>query len=482
MLGVLLLVWVPVTNACTGAAQRDLQVARTVSAALVAAGAPGAADAAAVTGQAARRCGAAAFARGVASITRSHGVGIAGDRRTWRRYRFVSLTRGGTQVWRIDVPAMMTAALHAKRVNRDIGRLQVLLAFGGRVQTWSVNPAHRELDVASQARIARLLAGAGGAHRSQALRALRVMSSAAAGQQMDALALLDSLAVANDSARAVRAARVPQRVVRSMMSRVVRRVVSSNAGGWSRLESVWATASQQRLLAARTRQLSRVWIAPRLAGAAHSFSTQLTTPPRVTFQQLPGDPFYPWPQDGSLDSSSMTVRVDKPVVARLQIFSTSGAAVRTTTVTVNPYVWTGVWNGVNDAGTIAPPGAYRYTLTLTDLVANRSIVPGLNSFVIARDTAPPTIQVARIRILGGTTRRRVRVRWVVKEPISPLVTVEAVLRRGAKTRRLAMSGHALAGTRTVARRLGRGAWTASIRVTDGSGNTSTRSAGTVTIR
>jgi hypothetical protein len=216
--------------------------------------------------------------------------------------------------------------------------------------------------------------------------------------------------------------------------------------------------------------------------AANALHATLDAKPRVRFVALPLAAFYPQPVDGVRDFGRVSIRVRKPVQLIVHVFAPDGSVAATIRGESDPGIWTAAWNGVRADGSVAAAGKYRYRVIAIDRAGNRRVLPGLGALTVARDTEPPRIDLAHTRLLGGVSRRKVRVRWRAVESLSPQVRATLVVRSSGIVKAVRVPAAGLSGTKVVRIKLAAGTWTALVRVTDGSGNVATRAAGTLQVQ
>jgi hypothetical protein len=435
---------------------------------------PGAVDAAGVLARARTRCVALPFALAVAQLTLRHGLADAAA-----RYRYAGLDIVGEPdgTYRLDSPKLLARSLGVHtRAGRRVLRMVRALAFDQPSgMWWSPDPTRRELDPLVQSRIAYQLAVAKDAYAGATIAVMdhnTAFASMAKLPLLDAVAAGTSLEVAAHKLRTIKALRAAAHVAAPLSARVV----AADAGGWGRVDGAWATLSQQRSLASESTRLAAMRpVAPLPTVAAH-LTAELHAVPTISFTQLPPSAFYPWPVDGVLDTASVAATVDKPATLWLRIYDpVSGAIIRTVQQNALPGMSLLTWDGRSDAGRLEPPGAYRYDILAQDLAANRSLAPGPMAFTLAQDTTPPIVLLAHVKLIRSQERwRTVRVRWLVTEPLSPVMRIRVQVRgpRGI-VRAVILTSHHVTGSELIRLHLRRGTWTSSITFTDGSRNAAT---------
>lgn len=494
LLGVMMLVCAYVSTAsaatCTKQ-QRNALVAATRDVAVMrSAGNPLAADAASLVKRAAHRCQAAFATRAIVLAERRMSSPAVGRRRGLGGFRLVAEVSPRGTVWRVDLVTMVrsTVSLHpGVRQRRQLSKLDAIAFSNGTRIVWSSDPTRRQPVAATQSTIALLLSRRGQHVRARAtVRAFRSpqLRSAVAHAPL-LLAAMQSVNLAAVGAREgdAEVARIVSLTVRPVM----RRMAAADTGSWSRIDGVPATLAQHTALLARVRAMSRYAPGPAMVKTATSLARELVTPPDVQLMRVPTAAFYPWPHDGVLDASTVTLGVDKPATIEVRVFA-AGSAVQVRSFMSAPVIgaYSALWDGTDVQGALLPTGSYPYAIIARDLAGNIASLPGLGAFVIARDATPPRIDLAGARLVASSgVRRTIRVRWRVTEPISPQLTTRLVLTRmvngvaTATRRTYAVPSARTTGTVRIGARLTSGRWRASLVVRDGSGNKASSYAGTL---
>jgi hypothetical protein len=470
---------------CTGQARTDIKAAAASAGRLVAAGKAGAADSAAIVERARGRCATARFARAQAAATERM-TPVAGQRTYVAGVRLIGVAYGAHVLWRHDAVSTVRDWQRLGRARRGVVRDRwVRTAFANKAGVvWSLDPTRRSVWAAVQISMADRLSRGDGADRALAVRTLQLLRSNARSRQAVAgpvLSALDQAVTATSTARRLRDGRAG-RSVSLVRTLAARRLRSAETATWSRTDGQWSTLAQHRGLASRGERLLRGWPHPPTIRSVGSLRASLRAKPAVAFRVIPMHAFYPVPVDGVLDSRTVNLVVTKPASVTVNIYSAGGTIVRSLNYEGFPgAVVSGVWNGTDNAGQPVPSGSYPYGIVAVDRAGNRRTVPGLGSFVIARDTAPPKIAAASVNYVGGTSRRSLRVQWRASEPTSPRVAVVVTIRGNGVEKALRLSGSDLTANRTVRTRLNRGTYKTWIRITDGSGNAASRYAGSIVI-
>jgi len=468
---------------CTGSQRHALAVAGRDVAYLSVQNAPGSQDAAQLVQRALHRCSAASAVQALVHATRHSGLPRLGQVRHDRWFVLVGAPTAGGTAWRLDLPAMLTSSLAASSPSsraRKFKRVRQLAFLSHMRISWSSDPTRRSTQPAMQARAARALALKG--YRADAVATALSFRSSSQRRATLKLDLLSSLSIAIDLAVTSHRIADPKvaSAAHSLGKALLKRVRAADSGSWSLTNGAWSTLAQHRVLIARGAALEHYANDPATETTIASLRHELVAQPVVSFSHVPELPFYPWPRDGTLDASALTVTVDKPSVMTLNVFDlATGAIVRSTSSGLLTGSWETGWDGTSDGGTTLPPGSYLYGLVAADLAGNKLSAPGLNSFVIARDVTPPAISLAQVKLHSSARRvRQLRVRWNVTEPLSPLIQVTLVLTpKSGVTRTIALDGTALARTIVVPVTLPRGRWRTTLIVTDGSGNRTSSYAG-----
>jgi hypothetical protein len=472
--------------ACSAPVRADSLATQRVLAAMRARGAAGVDDASALYARAQRSCSDLGPARAIVTATNRYGVPAVGRRTRVLGIDLVGVPQAGSAAWRLDLVRNAGRADRGPVAARRRARSAIDAAgFGSLAITWSVDPTRLAWDADQQSSVAATLArSADPALHGRAARGVRAFAVGARGAVTSRMPLLQQLTIARRLAVAAGSDGAASRVARSIALRTYARVRSTRSRGWSRIAGAWSTARQHRaLVAGAVDLLARVPHA-RTRLVVDDLRAALTTRPHVTFRTVPSQAFYPWPRDGALDSSEVVLDIDKPATVTLLVYAPDGALVRTVTAAPDaPGEVRRGWDGARTDGTVVDAGEYRYNVDARDLVGNRIRVPGLEAFTVARDTTPPRVDAASMRVVGTGSSRRAIVSWDVDEPLSPVVRSWLVLRNG--TKRTSIKLHDSAQKLTVRRSiadLAPGTWTGLAVFIDGSGNRAQRSLGSVQLR
>jgi hypothetical protein len=473
--------------ACSPAVRADSRATQETVAALVARGDAAAGDIAALVARARRSCLDIRPARAIAHATLQLGAPREGQRARVLGVDLVGLQADGAISWRMDLArsaARLVQARDAGSRQRYAGQLAAA-AFGGQARTWSADPTKLAWDPGQQSAILVALARGGrgsfGPDLDAGVRAFAIRSRTIALARLPLLQhvrIASRVAVAADGTAST-ASRAAARIV---ALRVLARVRGARVRGWSQVDGRWSTAVEHRQLTGLTTDLLRRQPHPPSAAAAAAFRAALVTAARLELRVIPIAPFYPWPRDGAFDTTSVTVDVDKPATVALLIYAPDGRLRRRVPAVVTPGNTTFSWDGADSAGTIVGPGSYRYNMVAADLVGNRSRIPGLEGFEVARDATAPRVVEAGVRIVGTAGTRRAIASWNVDEPLSPIVRSWLVFGDGTRTTSIKLHDSLRQATVRRAVDLGPGAWRATLVFIDGSGNRTQHPAGSFTIR
>jgi hypothetical protein len=470
-----LLLSAPMASArCALASDRtDLARAATIVRTLAKGNKAGTTDARDALLRARSRCRAAAYARGVAELTRQHGAAVEGRSYRWRTL----LYKGHGGHYRINVQGTIrnwrTAPASAKRIRRTaLIRIAVSRREG---LVWSEDPTRTLHDTNVQTQAAAQFASGGEAGIARA--SIAIYSSAAFARRIERASLLRAVGNILVLERAAHRAGAPLAPVTRIERIVAQRVAAARTTGWSRLAGRDTTLVQHRRLASSSTALARAAGDSSLRATAALLTASLHIAPNVQFNQLPKASFYPWPRDGVRDSTVVSVKVNKPGTAALLVFADDGHLVRQISMGVTSVGYTVLrWDGTGPDGTTPlGPGAYRYSIDATDLAGNHRVVPGLGAFMIARDTTAPTITTARLKYLGSPRKgyRRFSVVWRLDEPLSPVMGLSVVVRGGKVLRTHTIGSTSRTGTERFDLPVPTGRYTATFVAVDGSGNKAT---------
>jgi hypothetical protein len=477
----------PAQAACSAPVRADSQATQRVLEQMAARQAPGYEDARDLYERARRSCLDIRPARAIATATSQHGLVPAGRRARMLDVDLVSVPLGADTAWRLD---LTRAATRVAGSNVAAERRQALAtlnaaSWGSAAVTWSSDPTRLTWDPVQQSAIVSILGRSTSPQlRARAQSGVRAYGVATRAQSLSRLPLLEQLRITARVDNGARAGTNPtvRAISRNLTMRAHARVRATQELGWSRIDGEWSTAPTHRTLVELAQGLLQRHPHPPTAAVVAQLAAALTSPPRVTFETLPTGDFYPWPRDGAFDEQAVGVAVDKPAVLTLLVYGPDGALVRTVATRTGPGSVTLTWDGARADGTIVEPGDYRYNIEARDPYANRIRVPGLEQFRVARDTTPPTIVSASMRVVGTGADRRAIVGWHVEEPHSPIVRSWLVLRDG--DRQVSIKLHEQLQQATVRRALDleAGSWRATIVFIDGSGNRSQRLLGTFQLR
>lgn len=490
LLGALVLLLIPVqaSAACSRAVRADSLAAQRLLADMEARGAAGSADARGVFERARRSCLDIRPARAIAVATDAHGIPAPGRRSRTLGVDLIGLRVGaGVVGWRIDLArtASRVAATRASALRTRAEATLRAAGWGTRAITWSTDPTRLTWDPGVQSSVVSILGRSARARlHSSAAAGVRAFGVGGRAAALSRLGLLQQLTIAartaNGAANATDAR--SRAVARNVVMRTYVRVRASRSRSWSRIDGAWATAAQHRMLVSGATALLRLYPHPATSTVVQQLRDALTTAPSVTFTTIPKAPFYPWPRDGAFDQQQVGVDIDKPARLTLLVYAPDGKLARGVFADAMPGDATLAWDGARRDGTIVDPGEYRYNVDARDLAGNRIRVPGLEQFTVARDTTPPTIVSASMRIVHTSTGNRAIVGWDVDEQHSPRVRSWLVLRSGDASTSVRL--HESIQQATVRRDLtiAPGSWRAVIVFIDGSGNRSQRLLGTYDVR
>ena len=469
--------------ACPPAARADSRATAALVTQLRTAGAAGATDVAELYARARRTCIDLRPVRAIAIATRRFGAPAVGRRATARGVPLLGMTVPGGTAWRLDLKTL-AVRVAARPSVANVSLLDSASA-GTTARTFAADPTRTSWNPAAQALVAAIL----GASDNQPARlradaAVRAVAARGRVASLARLPLLEHLVVANRFAAV--GARSGSDGVRTITAnvavRAMVRIRGARARGWSRIDGVWSSAASHRALVAQAGLLLRRHPHAATAAVVDDLRTALRSAPTIDFGTLPVAAFYPWPRDGAFDTQSVTLDVDKPATVSLLVYGAGDEPVRTLSTAVEPGVVTLTWDGADGAGAIQGAGDYRYNVDAVDVVGNRIRVPGLDRFRIARDTTPPVVQTATVRVVGTGSARRIVASWSVTEEHSPQVTTWLLLTSGARTERIQLHDSLQQATVRRPSTLGAGTWRATLVFGDGSGNRVSKDAGSFEIR
>lgn len=343
---------------------------------------------------------------------------------------------------------------------------------------WSADPTAFKASPQIQASTARELANS----KASQLRALAI-SSARGMTHASMQAVLGRQLVHASFGHVVSVQRIASADpgIRLLADQTARRTGRASIGPWPRYGTRWVTRAEALALHRAAAVHARI----RPTSYSRSLSRKLTamvkTAPKIRFERVPGPVFYPWPRDGVRDSVEVRVRIDKPGTAVVRIYDRTGVVRATRKSIVDPGLWSPSWDGSLDAGGLAAAGAYRWSITVTDIAGNGRGLPGPSTFTVARDTTPPRIIMATTKLAARRgSSALIDASWKIDEPLSPNVTVQLVVRGPA--RKAAALGKTLEGNgQATFAGLPRGTYRAYLRVYDGSGNVRLAPAGRITL-
>lgn len=472
--------------ACAPAVRADSIATQAIVADLVARKAAGAEDVRWLYERARRSCADVRPARAIAQATSRLGVPAEGRRARVHQVDLVGLRQlDGTVAWRLDLARIATRSTRGRVSSRRAAReLLDAASWGSSARTWSADPTKLAWDAGTQSAVILILGRSGEpAIRQEAARGARAFGVANRAAGLGRRPMLQHLRIANRVATGVGSAGpATSRVVRTLALLAFQRVRAARVRGWSRFDGAWSTAAAHRALVVEAgRLLGRHPHEPTTA-ALQQLRAALRTAPAVQFEALPVQAFYPWPRDGAFDTQSVTVDVDKPALVRLLVYGADGAVLRAVDATAEPGAVTLTWDGSRTDGTVLEPGAYRYNIEARDLVANRTRLPGLDEFEVARDGERPSIVAASVRVVGSGGSRRAIASWDVDEVHSPIVRSWLVLRSDAGSKSVALHDRLQAATVRRAIDVSPGVWTATVVFIDGSGNRVQRGLGELRVR
>lgn len=444
-------------------------------------------DANALFQRARRRCDDIRPARAIVMATASLGPQPAGRRTRRLGIDLMSMSERGSSVWRINVPWTARRAVASPRAAVRRRALTTLDAtgWGGSTRTYSADPTRLVWQADLQSQVALELSRsrdvAVRARAQVAVRSFEIGSRAARlSRAKTHLQLRIAVRIATTSLR-LRDPRT-ERIARSIALRAYARVRGARQRGWSRVDGAWSTLPQHKMLVNLSSSLLRAVPHTRTSRDVDALRRATTTPAQVTFRRVPKAEFYPWPRDGAFDEQAVSIAIDKPATASLVVFAANGSVLRTTSAPLLPGVHRLAWDGADDSGTIAGAGSYRYNVTTIDLAGNRGRIPGLEQFVVARDTTAPTVVSSSVRVVGAGSARRVIAAWHVNEVHSPNVRSWLLLR--SSDRRVSVKLHDHMQKATVRRHvaLETGTWRATFVFIDGSGNRTQRAVAPFVVR
>ncbi len=473
--------------ACPPAVRADARATAAIAAQLRSTGAAGADDVTGLYARARRSCADMRPARAIAIATQRLGLPVPGQRANVRGVPLVGTTVGPGVAWRLDLKQVALRIATSTR-RGAIGPHVALLrsAAGGTVAlTISSDPTRTAWDPKVQALVATII-GTSAYADSRALGDATVRAFAVRGRipALARLPLIEHLRIANRVAAV--GARSDDAMTNATSSnlavRAMVRIRASRARAWSRTDGAWSTGPQHRALVAQSALLLRRHPHANTGRVVESLQASLRTSATVGFKTLPIDEFYPWPRDGAFDTQTVMLDVDKPATVTMLVYGTDDTPIRSISTEVDPGMLMLTWDGANDAGAIQEAGDYRYNVDLVDPVGNRARVPGLERFRIARDTTPPTVETATVRVIGSGAARRIVVSWAVAEQHSPRVTTWLLLTSGDRTERFQLHDSLQRATVRKPLSIPAGTWRATLVFGDGSGNRASQPAGSFEIR
>ncbi len=471
-----LIVGVPSAQAaCSASVRADSRATWNTISAMRTRAAAGTDDAAALYARARRSCLDIRPVRAIVTATDRTGVPTVGQRTRVLGIDLVGIAISDqATAWRLDLPR---AAGRSARAVLDAA------AVGSTARTWSVDPTSVHWDAVTQAAVVAALAKSSKEEdRAEAARGVRAFGVGSRARNAVKLPLLDLLVVARRLGTGASDAQPAADIARSIALRAFARVRGTPERGWSRIDGAWSSAAQERALVANARALVRRFPHESTAKVVAQLQSQLTTAPIVTLKDLPKAAFYPWPRDGAFDTQQVVVDIDKPADVTLLVYASNGSKIASVAASEVPGTVKREWNGSRADGTIVGAGAYRYNIDARDLANNRTRVPGLEAFTVARDITPPVVNSSTMRVVGRGSNRRAIVSWDVSEPLSPIVRSWLVLTKGSS--RASIKLHDSSQKQTVRRvlDLASGEWNATAVFIDGSGNRAKHTLGTFQLR
>ncbi len=473
--------------ACAPQVRADSNATAAIVEQLRASGAAGAVDVAELYARARRSCIDVRTARAIATATQRLGVPTAGRRAHVRGVPLVGANVSGATAWRLDlkqVAVRVAKTPDRARIGADVTLLRSAAA-GASALTYSADPTRTVWDPKAQALVTTIL-GTSPYPDARAFGDAGVRAFAVRGRiaGLARLPLLEHLVLANRVAAVGARSDAPgvDATTSNLVVRAMVRVRAARARGWSRIDGAWASGPAHKVLVAQATLLLRRHPHARTDAVVDDLRAALRTPAKVDFGTLPVAAFYPWPRDGAFDTQAVTVDVNKPGTVSLLVYGPGDAPIRTVSTTVEPGVVTLTWDGNDTAGVTQGAGDYRYNVDVLDPIGNRARVPGLERFRVARDTTPPTVQTATVRVIGSGAARRVVATWAVTEEHSPQVTTWLLLANGTATERIQLHDSLQRATVRKPVTLAAGSWKATLVFGDGSGNRVSRTAGSFEIR
>jgi hypothetical protein len=255
-----------------------------------------------------------------------------------------------------------------------------------------------------------------------------------------------ALAWAQDGARAA-AARLPR----------------YDTGAWSLYQgSREADLGYHDLMTLQLRQLALKSGNPDFRTYADRFAAYRVTPPVIAATTSRTVVAYPSVADSPHAGVSIRARLDKISRLALVVTNAGGSIVAARQLGTQRRGPVKVrWNG-HAGRRPAVPGAYQLWLRATDLAGIRSPRTLVATADVERDTTPPAVR--RLRI--GRAHGNVRLRWQVTDNASAHLRIKI----SAAGRSVTLRRVPLAGRRTLALPATATAFTASITITDQSGN------------
>ena len=474
---------VPVTaHACSIQQDRHIAAGLRVAHSLEHRNVEGTDDVLRTLGRARRRCSAAAYARGLATVLRREGAPRVGQRTRWRSFTYVGIRADDRVVWRFDTVRAFRSLPHNSHRLARYRSLRALVGFGTTRRVWSIDPVRAQPRIDVQIEVLRML-------RLRAIPA-REQQYTIAGMRYGPIArelrrsplqVAASRSLALYRAIGTSSRQSMVREARRTTAAVAQRLRSAPRRGWMFVDGRWSTVQEHRRLVRSISDLAALRNDAALGTTAMRVRAQLSASPHVRFITLPGNGFYPWPSDGSFDLDHAAIDINKPAIIETDIYASAGGLVRRMSSSGDPGTIDIAWDGRSSAGALQPPGSYTYTVIARDGLANTSVVAGVGAFTILRDQRPPAIVSARLRYVAGSRRRTFRAAWNIDEQVSPRITVDLILISAHQRITLHVANPALSGRRIISRRVPSGTWRSVIRVSDGSGNRSTRHLGSINL-
>ena len=477
----------PAHAACPAGVRADSLATQQLLADMQARGAAGLDDARAVYERARRSCHDIRPARAIAVATNARGLPTPGQRTRTLGVDLVGLRAGAATGWRIDLArtaARVAAARHsAARARADLTLLAA--GWGSTARTWSADPTRLAWDPGPQSAVTSILGRSDRARAARlaeaGVRAFGVGSRAAALRRYG---LMTQLRIAMRVANGVddTSSAPAMRVARNVATRTYVGVRAAHQRGWSRVDGSWSTLATHRALVNQSGALLRRFSHSSTSAVVDQLAQALRTAPHVRFDAVPTGEFYPDPREGAFDTQQVSVDVDKPARLLLLVYAADGSLLRGVVANVEPGTHALAWDGTDRTGATVEPGEYRYNVDARDLAGNRMRVPGLQQFTVARDTTPPTVVAASMRIVGAGASARAIVSWDVDEVHSPHVRSWLVLRSGDQSSSIRLHDRIQQATVRRSLDVGPGSWRAVAVFIDGSGNRTTRLLGTFAVR